>query len=153
MHDLKVAAHDEQGALQTAGDEIYAPRTPGFAAQSCGQTAGPDKTARCLDAHHGYAQTTDSFQPVGGVYLREVLNRSEHGGEDAEEVGPSLSVFGPGVHKEEAQDGDDDGVDDTEGGHDQGGAVGWSKFSLWRIVLIVGRSVIAVAREEDEEEK
>lgn len=123
MLDLKVYAHRQQRALQTPSDKVYSPSTPAFAAQPCSQTAGPNETAWRLDTHHGDAQAADPLQSVCGVDLREVLNGCQHGGEDAEEIGPGLGVLRPGVDEVEAQDRGEDGVQNRNGRHGQRRAV------------------------------
>ncbi len=148
LHDLKVDAHDEEAALQAAGHDVDTPRTPAFCSQSRGKTRGPDEAARRLDAHHGDAETAHLLEREGGVDLREVLDRGQHGGEDPEEVCPRLE--GARVHQDEVERENecDDPVHEADDGHDQRRTYRRSFRALGRVQARRGRP-----RVEDEEEE
>ncbi len=150
MHDLEIASHREQYALQAPCHQIDTPSAPTFAAESERQTACPDEAARSLYAHHWNAETPDSLEHKRGIYLREILDRCKNGREDPEEVGPALCMLWPSIDKPEAQYGDNHGVQDRDGGYAQCSLVRWCELILWRIVLVVVER-IGSAREEDEE--
>lgn len=58
---LEVDRHCQQRPLQASRDNQHTPNTPPGPTRARRQTSSPDKTARCLDAHHGDAQTADAL--------------------------------------------------------------------------------------------
>lgn len=90
---LKDDAHDQESSLETACDEVDAPGTPTVDTEASGQTTGPDKTAGCLDTHHGDTQGAHRAQHPGGVDLREILDRRQQCRTQAQGVGQGLCVL------------------------------------------------------------
>lgn len=88
--DLIPTPHNEEGALETSGHDIYTPGAPATWPESRSETCCPDKTAGRLNAHHRDAQAAYPFEHVCCIDLGEVLYRGEHGGENAQEVCPRL---------------------------------------------------------------
>lgn len=159
-HNLKVTSHGQQRALQTASDEVYTPRRPSLRPESCREGTSPHETARRLNAHHGYTQRADPLEHKCGVYLREVLDAGEHGRENAQEVGPRLSVFRRCPDEVEGENGGQHGVQNADCYDYQRRAVGGCQLRLRFRRLVGGKAVfiivecgrVLLAREEDEEE-
>jgi len=138
LSKLKNNAHEQQGSLQAASNQVYTPGTPAFLAKSRRQTCSKYHTTRCLDAHHGNTQAAHPLEHVGRVDLRKVLDRSKDCCKYPKEVCPSLQVVWTRNHEVRGDDEYHDGVKDGDSGHCEGSAVGRS-FSVLRRIYC-GRS-------------
>lgn len=135
---FKIDAHHQQRPLQHGRQHVHPPRTPPFLAQPGRQTRGPDQTSGRLDAHHRDTQTAHVSQAERRPDLREVLDRREDGGHDAQDIGPGLEMCRLSDGDDHGGDDQNHGVDDADDRHSDRDAV-CRLFRLRRgLVFLVG---------------
>lgn len=85
--DFPGNAHGKKHSLQASCDNVHEPAAP-LRSFSHGQTNGPNKGARGLNAHHRNAQTSNMLEFPCGPKLGKVLQRSEDSSLHTQEVCP-----------------------------------------------------------------
>ena len=141
--------------MQAAREDKKSPCTPACGAQSGIQAGSKDEASGGLDAHHGYGEAPCFLEGPRHVYLGNVLNGSQDGGEQAQEVCPGLDMGGQRVDENDRanqrEDEEGGGEGEDEDGFFPGGHGG---------VLVCGSGGgggrgggRGIARKEDEEEQ
>lgn len=108
--ELVIDGHPQYRALHTRRQKIDDPCAPSFGSKSGEEAGGEEQSSRCLNAHHGDAQTTDMLQAICRPYLRQVLDCGENRSHDAEEIGPAVEVLGHGNEENPRDDDNDEAV-------------------------------------------